>query len=43
MKTKKMNSNTLLLLITIALFVVMYAIGCVIYGAKRIYPFPDIP
>jgi len=29
-----MNSNTLLLLITIALFVVMYAIGCVIYGAK---------
>ena len=34
MKTKKMNSNTILLLITIALFVVMYAIGCVIYGAK---------
>lgn len=34
MKTKKMNSNTLLLLITIALFVVMYAIGCMIYGAK---------
>ena len=34
MKTKKMNSNTLLLLITIGLFVVMYAIGCVIYGAK---------
>ena len=34
MKTKKMNSNTLLLLITIALFVIMYAIGCVIYGAK---------
>ncbi len=29
-----MNSNTLLLLITIALFVIMYAIGCVIYGAK---------
>lgn len=29
MKTKKMNSNTILLLITIALFVVMYAIGCV--------------
>ena len=29
-----MNSNTILLLITIALFVVMYAIGCVIYGAK---------
>ncbi len=34
MKTKKMNSNTLLLLITIGLFVVMYAIGCVIYGGK---------
>jgi len=34
MKTKKLNSNTILLLITIALFVVMYAIGCVIYGAK---------
>ena len=29
-----MNSNTLLLLITIGLFVIMYAIGCVIYGAK---------
>ena len=29
-----MNSNTILLLITIALVVVMYAIGCVIYGAK---------
>ena len=34
MKTKKLNSNTILLLITIALFVVMYAIGCVIYGGK---------
>ena len=34
MKTKKLNSNTILLLITIALFVVMYAIGCVIYGVK---------
>lgn len=34
MKTKKINSNTLLLLITIGLFVIMYAIGCVIYGAK---------
>lgn len=31
---KKMNSNTLLLLITIALFIVMYAAGCVIYAAK---------
>ena len=34
MKSKKLNSNTILLLITIALFVVMYAIGCVIYGGK---------
>ena len=34
MKTKKMNSNTLLLLITIGLFVIMYAIGCVIYSGK---------
>ena len=34
MKTKKLNSNTILLLITIALIVVMYAIGCVIYGGK---------
>lgn len=31
---KKINSNTLLLLITIALFIVMYAAGCVIYGSK---------
>lgn len=34
MKGKKINSNTLLLLITIALFVVMYAVGCVIYSSK---------
>ncbi|MDO4297340.1 MAG: sugar ABC transporter permease YjfF [Lachnospiraceae bacterium] len=31
---KKINSNTLLLLITIALFFVMYAAGCVIYSNK---------
>ena len=31
---KKINSNDLLLIITIALFVVMYGIGCIIYGAK---------
>lgn len=43
MKTKKMNSNTILLLITIALFVVMYAIGCVIYGAKGFTHFQTIP
>lgn len=34
MKNKKINSNTLLLMITIALFVVMYAIGCIVYGSK---------
>lgn len=34
MKGKKINSNTLLLLITIGLFVVMYAVGCVIYSSK---------
>lgn len=34
MKNKKINSNTLLLMITIALFIVMYAIGCVVYGSK---------
>lgn len=34
MKTKKINSNTLLLIITIVLFFVMYAAGCVIYNAK---------
>lgn len=34
MKKKSMNSNTVLLLITIALFIVMYAAGCVIYGNK---------
>ncbi len=31
---KQMNSNTVLLLITIALFVVLYAAGCVAYGSK---------
>lgn len=34
MKKKSMNSNTVLLIITIALFVVMYAAGCVIYKQK---------
>ena len=33
-KKKSINSNTLLLLITIALFAVMYAAGCIIYGHK---------
>ena len=35
LKTRKsMNSNTLLLLITIVLFVLLYAAGCVVYGSK---------
>lgn len=34
MKNKKINSNTLLLVITIVLFVFMYAAGCVVYHAK---------
>lgn len=34
MKNKKINSNTLLLLITIVLFIVMYVAGCVVYGSK---------
>lgn len=34
MKNKKINSNTLLLFITIGLFIVMYAVGCVIYSSK---------
>lgn len=31
---KKINSNTILLLITIALFVVMYIVGCIVYKDK---------
>lgn len=37
MKTKsrkQMNSNTLLLIITIVLFIVMYGIGCIVYASK---------
>ena len=34
MKGKKINSNTLLLIITIGLFFVMYVAGCVIYSSK---------
>lgn len=34
MKNKKINSNTLLLTITIVLFVVMYAAGCIVYSSK---------
>lgn len=34
MKKRKINSNSLLLLITIALFVVMYGAGCIMYGDK---------
>ena len=31
---KSFNSNTLLLFITIALFIVLYAGGCIAYGAR---------
>lgn len=34
MKGKKLNGNTLLLIITVVLFVVMYAAGCIVYGSK---------
>ena len=34
MKAKTLNGNTVLLIITIALFFVMYAVGCVIYSNK---------
>ena len=35
MKTlKKINGNTLLLLITIGLFIVMYIAGCAVYSQK---------
>lgn len=33
-KKLKVNSNTILLLITIVLFVLMYAVGCIIYYSK---------
>lgn len=33
-RRKQMNSNTVLLFITIILFVVLYAIGCIIYADK---------
>ena len=45
MKKTRLNGNTILLLITIALFVVMYAGGMVAYGAKgfsRLQTFLDI-
>ena len=31
---KKINSNTLLLIITVSLFLLLYVIGCVIYADK---------
>lgn len=34
MKKRKINSNSLLLLITIALFLVMYGAGCIMYADK---------
>jgi len=33
-KSKSINSNTLLLIITIVLFVLMYAAGCIVYADK---------
>ena len=33
-KTKRFNSNTFLFIITIVLFVVMYAAGCIVYSSK---------
>ena len=45
MKKTRLNGNTILLLITIALFVIMYAGGMVAYGAKgfsRLQTFLDI-
>lgn len=34
MKKRKMSSNTLLLLITVVLFIVMYGAGCAVYAGK---------
>ena len=34
LQRKQMNSNTLLLVITIILFVVLYAAGCVAYAGR---------
>lgn len=34
MKKKRMNSNSILLMLTIGLFVVMYAAGCIAYADK---------
>lgn len=34
MKKLKINSNNLLLVITVCLFVAMYAVGCIVYGNK---------
>ena len=42
---KRMNSNTILLLLTIGLFVVMYAAGCIAYADKgftKLQTFLDI-
>ena len=35
MKKIKISSNNILLLITVALFVVMYGAGCIVYASKR--------
>jgi len=42
---RSLNNNTILLLMTIALFVVMYAAGCIVYSSKgfaRLQSFIDI-
>lgn len=44
-KRRWMNNNTILLIMTVALFVIMYAAGCFVYGSKgfaRVQSFIDI-
>ena len=45
MKKKSVNNHTILLLITVALFIVLYALGCLMYGDKgftKLQTFLDI-
>lgn len=42
---RSMNNNTILLLMTVALFIIMYAAGCIVYSSKgfaRLQSFIDI-
>ncbi len=44
-RRKALNNNTILLMMTIALFVIMYAAGCIVYSSKgfaRLQSFIDI-